>query len=322
MWSQAKKSSYSRTLAICVFAFTPMMGAVRLGTLRSVPVYPQMLKATTPRPAFEVATVKPSQPDEVTQNRMGLRDGFFTATHVTLRDLIRAAYQIRTDNQILDLPAWAGNEYFDIQARAAASEIESLQHMATMDGVDQFHLMLQSLLADRFGLVVKITTREVPVYALVVAKQSPKLKQVSVAPELANAARPPAPPPPPPPSSDSAGLSPRPKPSSWPGIRPSGPNQITATACRMSWFVDWLRTESELADRPVIDRTALSGNYDFTLNGIVLNTGAPPVSAATSEDPPVSIFTALQEQLGLKLVSEKAPVQVLVVDHVGQPSPN
>lgn len=252
---------------------------------------------------------------------MGLRDGYFTATHATLRDLIRAAYGTKRDEQIVDLPSWAGNEYFDVEARATASEIESLQKMGAWDGVDQFSLMLQSLLAERFGLVVKIETRDLPAYALVVAKQPPKLKEVSVPPEFANAARPPAPPPPPPPSSGSGSAPPRPV-SSFPGIRPTGPNQVTATASRMGWFVDWLMSDRELGDRPVVDRTGLSGNYDFSLNGIAINMGAPPSAATASDESTISIFTALQEQLGLKLVSQKAPVPVLVVVDVEQPSPN
>jgi uncharacterized protein (TIGR03435 family) len=91
----------------------------------------------------------------------------------------------------------------------------------------------------------------------------------------------------------------------------------------MRWFVHWLDFDSELADRLVVDRTGLSGNYDFVLKGIAINhPSRPGMALAPPEEFTVSIFTALQQQLGLKLVSQKAPVEVLVINHVERPSPN
>jgi bla regulator protein blaR1 len=320
MSSQRKELSSSKRLAICLLAFMAIMGPVTLGVMRRAPVYLQILQAEGPRPAFEVATIKPSQPNEETNMMCGTLDGYFTATHVSLRDLIRAAYQIRRDDQLTAAAAWTGREYFDIHARADASEIESMRKMPLSNRMDQFHLMLQSLLAERFRLAVSTTTRELPVYALVIASGGPKLKEVQVPPELASALSPPPPPPPLPPSSGSASALRAPT-GSFPGIRQTAPNQLTFSAYRMSWLADWLMGDAEVGDRAVVDRTELKGSYDFALNGIAipLFPGEPPPA---SDELSPSVFTALRQQLGLKLLPQKAPVEVLLVDHAEQPSPN
>jgi bla regulator protein blaR1 len=98
---------------------------------------------------------------------------------------------------------------------------------------------------------------------------------------------------------------------------------VTVTACRMSWFADWLLHQSEVGNRVVVDETGLKGNYDFVLNGIQLEPSALPGATPTPpDDSTVSIFTALQEQLGLKLIPTKAKVEVLVIDHAEEPSAN
>lgn len=96
---------------------------------------------------------------------------------------------------------------------------------------------------------------------------------------------------------------------------------MTATAFRMSWLADWLLYQGEVS-RVVVDRTGLKGNYDFVLDGISVASSALPGATRTPGDFTVSIFTALQQQLGLKLVPVKAPVEVLVIDQVEQPSEN
>ena len=187
------------------------------------------------------------------------------------------------------------SEYFDIQAKPSDSEREAFAKLPLPKNMEEGALLVQSLLADRFHLKVSFKTEELPVYALVVAKDGPKLKQVEISPF-------PAPGTPVPPGAH------------FPHLGPTGPNQLTATAMPMNFMTAWLSQFDELGNRIVVDETGLKGNYDWVLNG---------VSMAPSADSSVtSIFTALQEQLGLKLVSQKAPVEVLVIDHAERPSEN
>ena len=148
---------------------------------------------------------------------------------------------------------------------------------------EQSNLMLRSLLADRFKLAVHNETKEAPIYELIVAKNGPKLQ--------------PAKPDEPSKSSMSMGSS----------------EQLTATAIQISSLITQL---SYQLHSPIIDKTGLTGTYDITLQW------APDQGAASPDSPGPSIFTAVQEQLGLKLVPSKGPVDTLVVDHVEPPTEN
>jgi uncharacterized protein (TIGR03435 family) len=254
-------------------------------------------------PTFEVATIKPNN-DPKPGFRLILNPANFTATHASLKDLIKFAYHFKSDDQIEGAPDWFATEYYDIQAKASDAEVEAWKKMAFDQKMDQPRLMLQALLVDRFGLKAGMQMRDRPVYALVVAKGGPKIKQVDVSPL-------PQPGTPPPPGAH------------LPQLRPTAHNQFTASAWPMNMMADWLSYFSELGNRIVIDDTGLKGNYDWVLNGVSQQPPQPQApDAATPDDPPTSIFTALQEQLGLKLEPRKAPVQVLVIEHVERPSAN
>jgi uncharacterized protein (TIGR03435 family) len=99
-----------------------------------------------------------------------------------------------------------------------------------------------------------------------------------------------------------------------PSLSKTGQDQITATACPTSMMADWLSRLDEVGSRLVVDETGLKGNYDFMLNGISVGLSAKGTTT--------SIFTALKEQLGLKLGPQKAPVEILVIDHVDHPPGN
>ena len=137
--------------------------------------------------------------------------------------------------------------------------------------------------------------------AIVVANGGVKMKEVSVDP-------PPPPGTPPPPGAHLPHLI-------WDG------KQVSATAIPMNQVANWLSHFDELGKRVVVDWTGLKGNYDFILRGVSMGSQFPPNKDAP-QDPPVSIFSALPDQLGLKLESRKAPVEVLVVEHAQLPSPN
>jgi uncharacterized protein (TIGR03435 family) len=282
---------------------------VSLATLFGLVPVPHSLAQSEPQsepaslPTFEVATIKPNN-DVKPGLRFMLNPANFAATHASVKDLIKFAYHFKSDDQIEGAPSWLGSEFYDVQAKASDAEAEAYKKLPFDQKMQQPRLMVQALLSDRFGLKASMQTRERPVYALVVAKGGPKLREAEVSP-----LPPPGTPPP-------AGAH-------LPQLRPTGHNQFTASAWPMNMMADWLSFFSELGNRIVIDDTGLKGNYDFVLNGV---SQAPPqpqgADGASPDETPTSIFTALQEQLGLKLEPRKAPVQVLVIDHVERPSPN
>jgi uncharacterized protein (TIGR03435 family) len=192
------------------------------------------------------------------------------------------------------------SEYFDIEAKESEADIEAAKKLTMAERRTQFSLMLQGMLADRFGFKATIETRELPVYALVVAKGGIKMKQVQ-------------PDPPPPPGT------PPPPGAHLPRLLKTG-NQYTATAFPVEEFSHWLSHFDELGNHVVVNETGLTGNYDFVLSGVEV--GSIEGNHDTPEEAGTSIFTSLQEQLGLKLEPRKAPVEVLIVDQAERPTAN
>lgn len=269
--------------------------------------------AQVPRPAFEVASVRPNKSGDG-MVRLGIEPGGrFTATNVPLRLLIRNAYQVQ-DFQLVDAPDWIRSERFDIVAKAEADVPPG--PIGGPPGPMQ--LMLQSLLAERFKLVLHTEQRELPIYALVLARSDGRLgSQLRPSTvdcvELIKAARGRGGPPPP--------LAPGERPMC--GMR-IGPGQLGGGAIPLDTFSGLL---SQFVQRVVVDRTGLSGSFDIDLSWTPdqLPQGGPPPGAPPL--PPIdpngpSIFTAVQEQLGLKLESTRGPVDVLVIDGVQRPTPD
>ena len=199
-----------------------------------------------------------------------------TFTFVSLKNLIQAAYNVRSPHHI-EAPAWMESATFDIVANVPPGATR-----------DQANLMLQNLLAERFQLKVHRSTRDLPIYALVVAKNGPKLK---VAVDDPNA--------------------PKPRGTLWSG----GRKRFEFDGWTMASFARTLESD---VDRPVIDVTRLKGTYDIRLEF------AETRSAFGAPDPQTpELFTALTEQLGLRLESRRGPVVVLVVDSaLRQPTEN
>ena len=258
------------------------------------------------RPAFEVASIKRSSSD----GRIMIRNspgGRFSTQGTPLRLLIGNAYRVR-DSQISGGPSWMSSDRWDIEAKAES-------------GADltpgQVQLMLQSLLADRFQLKLHSETRELPIYELMVAKNGPKLKAV---------------PPPERPAPGAAPLAPVPGgPMPAGGFR-IGRGEMEAAAVPLATLIQAL---SQQLGRMIVDKTGLTGTFDIKLTwtpdpGQTLGGpfGAGPVPGGPEIAPPPadpngpSLFTALQEQLGLRLESTKGPVDVLVIDSVERPSEN
>ena len=268
---------------------------VSFGSIAAAHAQGSLLRpVTSPPPAFEVATIKPNN-DPQAGLRIDLSPSNFNAVGGSVKDLIEYAYNINSHDQLQGEPAWINSRRFDIHAKASESEIATFHYFSAMQQIRQLRLMLQSLLTDRFQLKVSFKTAELPVYALVVAKDGPKFKEVQAdpVPPPGNRLRPGA---------------------RIPTIGKTGANQYTATAWDMPSTADFLSGFDEVGHRTVVDETGLRGRYDFVLNGI----SVLPSSDSTT----TSIFTALEEQLGLKLEPRKAPVEVLVIDHVEPPSEN
>jgi uncharacterized protein (TIGR03435 family) len=191
-----------------------------------------------------------------------------------------------------------------------------LAKLPTEQRLDQNRLMVQSLLADRFKLSVTRSTRELPVYALVVAKGGPKLKDVTPASLYGNAvAIPPA---------SERGSAPSPPPGRGTNMFIGRDGEMILTAKSVS-IANLLGILSQQLGRQILDRTGLKGTYDFTLQ-YTPEKSIPGLQGPGDTPPPdssgTSIFTAIQEQLGLRLESTKGPVDVIVIDHIEKPSPN
>jgi uncharacterized protein (TIGR03435 family) len=232
--------------------------------------------------------------------------------------LIRNAYQLQ-DFQMVGGPGWISEDRFDVIAKAEGDGDANPFRPTKPGETSRGQLMLRALLAERFKLAVHNENRELPIYALVLArndgKLGPQLKKSAID-CLANpgpGSRPQAPqpgqPPPPPPGPGSMGGA--------CGIR-IAPGSMSVGGSPMAQFAGSL---AMWVGRIVVDKTGLEGAYDFTLTWTPDQMPQRPPGAPDMPIDPngPSIFTAVQEQLGLKLDSQKGPVSVLVIDHVEHP---
>lgn len=252
-------------------------------------------------PTFEVSTVKRNVSGEARGDSVFQSDRYM-ARNVRVRDLIAEAYRVR-GFQVTGGPDWIGSDRFDIIAKAASAA--PFTPTVARDGVRQPaeapFLMLRELLKDRFKLVVHTETREGPTYELMVSRDDRRGLQLRPAETDCAKLDPAAPPPP-------AGFC--------GGIR-TGIGRLTGRTAPMRQLASVL---TGVVQRLVVDRTNLPGVFDFDLefSPMPLNVG-PDVPAV---DNPISLFTALQEQLGLKLQPQRGPIDYVVIDGVEPPSEN
>ena len=288
-------------------------------------------------PAFEVASVKPAAP--ITGNRIqvmmrggpGSPDpGQITYTNVTLKNVLMNAYGVKGFQ--ISGPSWLDSERYDIVAKLPRGATKA-----------QFMVMLQNLLAERFKLTLHREKKDLPMYALVVGKNGPKLKESVEEPAPKDGDAPKAGGP----AVDDplAGAAMRRLPvgkDGFPVLPPgaggrgstaimlmNGNARMTATKQSMAGLAEMLSGQLDL---PVVDMTGLTGKYDYTLyfapeGGLGMKLGmlapppgeggggAPMASAPDAQSSP-NLFSALQEQLGLKLEQRKGPVDLLVIDHL------
>ena len=265
-------------------------------------------QSSSPRPQFDVASIKPNNSESTATGYGRPPDsGKFTATNNTLQLLVTTAYKVK-NFQISGGPSWLQSAKYDISAESAETHVSQ----------DRWRLMLQALLADRFQLALHRETKEMPVYVLTVSKSGNKVLKVADDDCVKNGADkgPPVPP---------APGKPAPLPC---GAFFMGPTALGGKNISMPFFIEAL---SSALDRTVIDKTGFTGTFDvdlkFSPDGMTsfgpAGFSQQGLSSANSADSSLpSIFTALQEQLGLRLESTRGPAEVLVVDHIERPSLN
>jgi uncharacterized protein (TIGR03435 family) len=270
---------------------------------------------------FEVASVKPCRPDD--QGPGGRSRGPNSPARLDLRcqrvsDLIETAYNFRANGKAADTrvlvpleggPAWTRSDRYTIDAVA-----EGNPGMDAMTGP-----MLRALLEERFQLKLHRETREVPVYALTVAKGGAKLRPhaegscIALDPSL----------PPGPPTKPFCGRA--------KGVRGPGGLTVQFREVTLDEFARNLGVNAgpQILSRPVVDKTGIAGVFDIDLtfspdenNSTGLAKSDGPAAATDPTGTGASIFTAVQEQLGLRLESAKGPQEVLVIDRVERPSEN
>ena len=271
----------------------------------------QSAAAAPPTYQYDVISIKPN----IGSGQGGATsapDGF-SRRAATITGLIFSGYGLRYPEQLIGAPAWLESEKFDVDAKMDSSVMDTLQKMTQEDRTAARQQMMQSLLADRFKLVAHRETRELPVYTLTIAKSGLKMKEAKAGDTYANGFK---------------GIGGR----GGAGgtlfqMGPSGV-MITSQGTPVSGLIGALSRE---VGRMIVDKTGLTGNYDFVLQytpeGFRPRTDLtePPVGSGMVLPPDfgaISIFTAVQEQLGLKLESVKAPIEVVVIDHVERPSGN
>jgi uncharacterized protein (TIGR03435 family) len=300
------------------------------------------------KPAFDVVSIKPSVPNPDGPIRVGggARGNRWIMSNATLRMLLQTAYRPPSEGpgqlQIINPPGWLEADRFDVEGTVDCG--------GGMLASTQIPLMVQSMLEDRFQLRAHLETRELAIYNLVVGRDGPKIN-ASADQTPPNAGRgpllpcapvpdapapaPPPPPPPPAPGGRGGPLDPNfvmPRGATLMMVS-SGTQTVRSSAVGISTLIGFLQQQ---LGRPVVDKTGLTGLFDYTLQfsreglpGSALAAGPPPAAglpgatgvAPDAPDPVPSLFTAVQE-LGLRLESARGPVNVLVIESVQKPTPN
>lgn len=247
-------------------------------------------------PNFEVATIKPNNSNATSMQALFIRGRNFMTRASSLGDLISFAYQVQA-KQVVNAPDWVDKDRYDIDATIEQEGVPN---------PEQVRIMIRKLLTDRFKLTFHHDQRDMSAYVLTVGKEGNKLKATQLNGQL-------------------PGI----------GIRPgTGGITLTIRNGKISDFTGFLQVL--VLDRPVVDRTGLTGRYDFectfTPDDSQFN-GHPPqfpkqnnADSGTATDPAAaaapSLYDALQQELGLKLAAEKTAVDVVSIDHVEKPSAN
>lgn len=274
--------------------------ALAQNTARILPCVPDPAAApsattATPLLTYDVASIRPHAADD---GSMSIYDNpleaKFSVTGMTIKNVIEIAYGIE-DFQLIGGPAWLDSEHFDLQAKSDSAVNDQLAKLTECDARQAKQHMLQALLADRLKLTIHRGTKEAAGFELILAKNGPKLQESKPVDPDAD------------PAKAGGGMS--------MFARRQG-YELTAQNYSMPLIASWLISAVR---GPVIDKTGLTAKYDFKLQYSDQDAASSP-SAQDASWP--SIFTALQEQLGLKLQPARVPLETIVIDHIERPSEN
>ncbi len=240
------------------------------------------------KPVFDVLTIKPSPPEEQGKLFSVRPGGQFVTVNTTLLDLIKFAYGVQ-DKQVMNLPDWASSQKYDFNGKP---------DIPGMPSPNQLRNLVRQALADRFQLKFHDDKKEMAAYVLAVAEGGEKMQKAPA---------------------DAGAL---------PALFFRGLGVLTVNNATMEDFCNLM--QEAVLDRPVVDETELQGRFNFLLKWTPdesqfggMGIKVPPPSDTPAADAPPPLYTAITEQIGLKLKAmSKAPVQVLVVDHVEEPSAN
>lgn len=288
--------SVRRKLALGATSLVLVAGACVLGLLSPSRVRGQSQSASEASSlSFDAVSIRPHRTPSGTA--CAFMPGRFVCKNAKMQWVIIRAYDV-LGIQISGGPSWISSDRYDIEAKESDELYAELEKLPRDQRRGKQRFLLQSMLEDRFQLKAHRETKELPVYALEVAKNGPKLKATN--------------------------------------IQSAGPCTIRGTGegnryqgCTVAILASYLPLA---VGRVVLDRTGLEGRYDFTLEYADQDSAAVssvPTGGGAASDNPLppapsgpSVFTAVQEQLGLKLEATKGPVDVIVIDHIERPSEN
>lgn len=285
------------TVIKAILVTVPVIFCLSLQALAQAPETSSVPSAVQAPISYDVVSIKPDRAsDNGSHIHVSEDNDSLIATGVTAKYLIELAYEVK-DFQISGGPGWVESEKYAINAKIDEDTLEALKKLPREQASGRRRLMLQSLLTERFNLKLNHSSKELPIYALLVSKNGHRLL----------------------PSKEAVGHQ---------GYSSHKRGELIAAGASMSSFADRLSRE---LGRKVVDKTGLQDRYDFTLHwtpeqlvpvmasaaGNNQGTAAPPLDSSGP-----SIFTALQEQLGLRLESQKGQVETLIIESIDKPSEN
>jgi uncharacterized protein (TIGR03435 family) len=296
-----------KKLFLCIATLTALTIPIAFSTAtaRLVQTQSQQASVNLSDFKFEVASIKPAKDPDGGWGLNNTTDGI-RGLNVPLLYLVKAAYGIYEDHRYLGAPNWINSEHYDFEAKMENSVAEQFRKLPRAQRIVAEQHMLQVLLEERFNLKAHPETKEFPVYFLVIAKNGSKLQELKPDPND--------------PSADSG---------VWGG---GGAREGVTTLTAHIVPIEQLASQlTSIVGRTVLDKTELTGRYDLTLkytpeyialrsSTATASEGQPAPSASDSAS--TSIFKALQDQLGLKLESGKAPIEIIAIDHIERASGN
>ena len=272
-------------MTVAALVWAPLAG------MAQEPVQPPTGASASPQ--FEVVSIKRHDPNDHRSN-IQMTDDAYTATNIGVAFLVLGAYGVDVLGMpdVPGIPASLRDARFDVRAKMDAETIASLKKDSREQRSDARNAMVRALLEDRFKLKAHVVTKEEPIYELVLAKGGAKMEEVS-------------------PAAGGAGATAQGVPGKFGSMRMNF-GELTAQGIGVDQLVFSLQG---VVKRKIVNQTGLTGKYNFTLKW-----SGEEQSGAASPEPGPSIFTALQEELGLKLESARGPVKSVVVDDVEWPS--